>query len=121
MKLYLSVALLAFLVIGLFVMGIRTIVDPGRFDFFNQVGLPHAGVLVWAVYTVVGALFMVHPRTLVVGCVMLLLNNVFIIGVYMRLGEMGSAAFEALAMGFPVVLLWLGHPYTLWIRRSRSV
>ena len=89
---YLSLVLLVFVVIGLSVMGIRTILDPGRFDFFNQIGLPRAVVLAWAVYTVVGALSMAHPRTFVVGCVMLLLNNFFIIGVYVKSGNIGSAA-----------------------------
>ena len=119
-KLCLSLALLVFLVVGLSVMGIRTILDPSRFDFFNQVGLPRVAVLAWAVYTVVGALLMAHPRTLVGGCVMLLLNNLFIIGVYVKFGSMGRAATEALAMGFPIVLLWLGHPYTLWMQRSAA-
>ena len=110
---YLSLALLVFLVIVLSVMGIRAILDPGRFDFFNQVGLPRVAVMAWAVYTVVGALLMAHPRTFVVGCVMLLLNNIFIIGVFVKFGNAGRAALEALGMGFPIVLLWLGHPYTL--------
>ena len=74
---YLPLALLAFLVIGLSVVGIRTVLDPGHFDFFNHIGLPRAAVMAWAVYTVVGALLMVHPRTLFVGCIMLLLNNMF--------------------------------------------
>jgi hypothetical protein len=64
---YLSLVLLIFVVIGLSVMGIRTILDTGRFDFFNQIGLPRVTVLVWAVYTVVGALLMAHPRTFVAG------------------------------------------------------
>lgn len=120
MKFYLSLALLVFLVIGLSVMGIRTILDPSRFEFFNQIGLSRVAVQIWAVYTVVGALLMVHPRTFVAGCVMLLLNNLFIIGVYVRAGNVGSAAFEALAMGFPIALLWLGHPYTQWTHRAAS-
>ncbi len=117
---YLSLMLLVFVVIGLSVMGIRTILDPGRFDFFNQIGLPRVAVLVWAVYTVVGALLMAHPRTFVAGCVMLLLNNLFIIGVYVISDNIGSAAFEAMAMSLPIALLWLGHPYSLWMQRSTS-
>jgi hypothetical protein len=119
-RLSVSLALLVFLLIGLSVMGIRTILDPGRFDFFEQIGLPRVGVLAWAVYTVVGALLMAHPRTLVVGCVMLLLNNLFIIGVYVKAGKTSSVAFEALAMAFPIALLWLGHPYNLWMQRLES-
>ena len=117
LRFYFSLAILIFLVIGLSVMGVRTVLDPGRFDFFNQVGLPRVAVLVWAVYTVVGALLMAHPRTLVVGCVMLLLNNLFIIGVYVKFGNAGRAVLEALAMSLPIALLWAGHPYDQWTKQ----
>ncbi len=120
MKALVSLALLVFVMIGLSVMGIRTLLDPDRFDFFNQVGLSRVGVQAWAVYTVVGALLMAHPRTFVVGCIMLLLNNLFIIGVFVSSGDLARAATEALAMGLPIVLLLLGHPYTLWRGRRKS-
>jgi uncharacterized protein YbjT (DUF2867 family) len=119
LKLYVSLVLLTFLVIGLAVVGMRTILDPGRLAVFNQSGLAHPAILVWAAYTVVGALLMAPPRTFVIGNVMLLANNVFIIGVYVTIGSLGGAAGEAAAMGFPIFLLWAGHPYTQW-KRLRS-
>ena len=35
---------------------------------------------------------------------MLLLNNLFIIGVQLKAGSLGGAALEALSMGFPIEL-----------------
>lgn len=120
LKLYITSALLIFLVPGLFIMGARTVFDPGRLEVFNQSGLAVAAVQIWGVYTCVGALLMAHPRTFKLGCVLLLLNNFFIIGIYAKTGSMVRAALEALSMAIPISLLWVGHPYSQWKNRHSA-
>lgn len=119
LKLFVTLALLTFVVIGLSVMGTRTLLDPDRLDLFNHLGFARASVLAWAVYSVLGALLMAHPRTYVLGNVMLLANNVFIIGVCLKGGSLSSAVGEAAAMLLPLFFLWAGHPYAQW-KRWRS-
>jgi len=114
LKLYITSAVLAFLVPGLFIMGARTVFDPGRLEVFNQSGLAIAAIQIWGVYTCVGALLMALPRSFKLGCGLLLLNNFFIIGVHVKIGSMSGAVLEALAMAIPISLLWVGHPYTRW-------
>jgi len=45
------------------------------------------------------------------GTVMLLLNNFFVIGINVKVGNLGGAILEALSMVIPIFFLWAGHPY----------
>ena len=113
-KLYVATVLLTFIVLGIVVMGVRTMLDPSRINVFNQAGLSSATVQIWGAYCVVSMLLMAHPRTFVLGCAMLLLNNLFTIGCYLKASNPGGAALEALSIAIPATLYWLGHPYTRW-------
>ncbi len=119
-KLILNIALFAIASVGIFIMGIRTVLDPSRLDVFNNSGLSTILILIWGIYCMVQALLIIHPRTMVIGCVLLLLNNIFIIFTYLKVGNTGSALFEVAAMSIPITLILLGHPYIRWMQINVS-
>ncbi len=113
-KLSLNVVLFALAGFGVFIMGFRTLLNPYRLDIFNTAGLSATVISVWAIFCMIQSLLIILPRTLVIGCILLLINNFFIISVNFKAGNTEGALFEAAMMSIPVILIWLGHPYIRW-------
>ena len=110
-KLILNIALFAIASVVIFTMGIRTVLNPSRLDVFNNSGLSTMLILIWGIYCMVQALLIIHPRTMVIGCVLLLLNNIFITFIYLKVGDTRNALLEVVGVSIPITLILLGHPY----------
>ena len=113
-KLILNLVTFALACLGVFIMGFRTMLDNNRLDIFNAAELSIATIKTWAIFCMIQALLIIHPRTLIIGCIMLLINNIFIISVNFKIGNTQGALFEAMMMMIPVILICLGHPYLRW-------
>jgi hypothetical protein len=113
-KIVLSLVTFALASIGVFIMGFRTIFDSSRFNIFTTAELSTLTIKIWAIFCMIQALMILHPRTLIIGCIMLLINNIFIISVNLKVGNIEGALFEGLMMIIPIILIWLGHPYVRW-------
>jgi hypothetical protein len=113
-KLVFSIALFGLASLGVFIMGIRTIFNPSRLDVFNNARLPVIAIQIWGLYCMFHALLIIHPRTLIIGCILLLLNNVFVIIINLKVANIEGAIFEAAMISIAIGLILLGHPYTQW-------
>jgi hypothetical protein len=102
--------------LGVFIMGFRTILDNNRLDIFTTAELSTTAIKTWAIFCMIQALLIIHPRTLIIGCIMLLINNIFIISVNFKIENTEGALFEAMMMMIPIILIWLGHPYLRWVQ-----
>jgi len=113
-KLILNLVTFALASLGVFIMGFRTILDNNRLDIFIMAELSSVTIKTWAIFCMIQALLIFPPRTMVIGCIMLLINNIFIISVNLKIGNTAGAMFEAVMMIIPIILIWLGHPYVRW-------
>ena len=117
-KIILNLVTFALASVGVFTMGIRTFLEPTRLELFNIAGISTFVIHAWAIFCMMQALMIIHPRTLVAGCIMLLLNNIFIITVNLKVNNTQGALFEASMIIIPIILLFLGHPYLRWTQSN---
>jgi hypothetical protein len=84
---------------------------PEMTDLFYKWNIPNTGVLAFGLISIIGALFLVHPKTYVLGNFIILAIILFLIVQHLHDRNIRGVLTELPFFALSLIIVWLPHPF----------